>query len=367
MCKRVRPAFAGVAAWLLAGCAGVPTKDTAGPFFYPPLPNPPRVQYLTSFTHAIDAGGRLGGFAEFVLGKQSEEDGLVKKPYGVAIHGGKVFAVDTRGPGYAVFDLAGRKFKFVSGDGAGRMSKPINITLDRDGLRYITDTARDQVLVFDTDDRFVRAFGVKDQFRPVDVAIHGDRLFVADIAHHRIQILDKRTGLPLGEFGKPGSKEGELYQPTNLAVSDDGHVYVTDTGNFRVQKFTLDGRFVRSFGSVGTGYGQFARPKGVAVDRDGRLYVVDAAFENVQILDADGRPLLFFGGPGEALDSLNLPTDVTVDYANVALFQSYADPGFKLDYVILVASQFGRNKVSAFGFGRMEGLDYPATERAVPP
>jgi DNA-binding beta-propeller fold protein YncE len=352
---------------LIAGCAGVPAPQATGPVFYPSLPNPPRIQYLTSFTQARDAGGRLGGFAEFVLGKESDDDGAVKKPYGVAVHDGKVFAVDTRGPGYAVFDLVGRKFKTVPGDGAGRMSKPINITIDRDGNRYVTDTGREQVLVYDRDDRYVRAFGVKEQFRPVDVAIHGDRLYVADIRHHRIHVLDKRTGATLFTFANAGSKDGELYQPTNLALSGDGHLYVTDTGNFRVQVFTLDGKFVRVIGGVGTGLGQFARPKGVAVDRVGRLYVVDAAFENIQVFDADGRLLLFFGAPGDAIDSLNLPTDVEIDYDNVALFQPFADPKFRIEYVILVGSQFGRNKVSAFGFGRLEGMDYSATERAPAP
>jgi DNA-binding beta-propeller fold protein YncE len=275
----------------------VPTQDAAGPIFYPSLPNPPRIQYLTSFTQARDAGGQLGGFAEFVLGKESEDEGVVKKPYGVAIHDGKVYAVDTRGPGYAVFDLVARKFRPVSGDGAGRMNKPINITIDRDGTKYVTDTGREQVLTYDREDRYVRAYGVKEQFRPVDVAVHGDRLYVTDIRHHQIHVLDKRTGATLFKFGQPGSKDGELYQPTNLALSDDGHLFVTDTGNFRVQQFTLDGKFVRVIGGVGTGLGQFARPKGVAVDRAGRLYVVDAAFENIQVFDADGRLLLFSARP----------------------------------------------------------------------
>jgi hypothetical protein len=86
--------------------------------------------------------------------------------------------------------------------------------------------------------------------------------------------------------------------------------------------------------------------------------VVDAAFENVQVFNRLARLLVFFGGPGPHPDNLNLPTAITIDYDNVALFQKYADPKFKLEYVILVANQFGRNKVNVYGFGKMQGMDY---------
>ena len=81
--------------------------------------------------------------------------------------------------------------------------------------------------------------------------------------------------------------------------------------------------------------------------------MVDAAFENVQILDFDGAPLTVFGGPGDGPGNINLPTVVKIDYDNVEYFQKYAAPGFEIEYIVLVASQFGPYKVSAFGFGAM--------------
>jgi DNA-binding beta-propeller fold protein YncE len=235
--------------------------------------------------------------------------------------------------------------------GAGVLKKPINIAIDADGTRFVTDTERSLVVVFDREDRFVRTLGEPGAFRPVGIAVAAGQLYVSDIEHHQVLILDKTTGSVLSKFGQPGSQAGELYQPTNIALAADGSVLVSDTGNFRIQKFTADGRFVRSYGEIGTAPGKFARPKGVAIDRAGRMYVVDAAFENLQVLDPEGVPLLYFGAPGSARDSINLPTTVTVDYANVELFRKYAAPGFELEYVVLVACQFGANKVAVFGFG----------------
>jgi len=349
---------------LLASCAAPVKKEQAGPIFYPPLPNPPRLQYLATFSSERDVVVESSGFQAFLLGERKEATSLVKKPYGVAVYNGAIYVVDTRGNGYGVFDLRNKKAFTIRGSGAGRMQKPINITIDQDGTKYITDTGRNQILVFNAKDKFVRAYGKKDQFKPSDVAVVGDKLFVADLKNHHIQVLSKQSGDVLYSVARGGQKEGELFYPTNIEVSADGHLHVSDTGNFRIQKFTLDGKFVSSYGVVGSGLGQFARPKGIAVDHLGRRYIIDAAFENVQIIDPDGALLLFFGGPGADRDSINLPTDIEIDYDNVNLFQKYADPKFKLEYVILVASQFGFNKVNVYGFGKMEGMDYEVKTEA---
>jgi DNA-binding beta-propeller fold protein YncE len=231
------------------------------------------------------------------------------------------------------------------------MKKPINIAIDADGTKYVTDTGREAILVYDESDRFVRLMGEKGQFRPVDVAISGDRLYVTDLQSQNVKVLDKHTGEQLSEIGQAGAREGKMFHPTNLAIGPDGSVYVSDTNNFRIQQFTADGEFVRSFGTAGQGFGQFARPKGVSVDAEGRIYVVDAAFQNVQIFDDQARLLLFIGGAGQGRGQFSLPTVVKIDYANVEYFQKYVAPGFELEYLVLVVSQFGPNKISVFGFG----------------
>jgi len=334
------------------------------PVFYPPLPDEPRLQFLAKFSSPYDVAAGKGGMRSLVFGGEELEEQLVQKPYGVAIFEGAIYVVDTRGNGYAVFDLAAKRTRVVRGSGASAMPKPINITIDTDGTRYVTDTQRNVVLVFDRNDRFVRALGEKGQFRPVDVAVVGDRLYVTDVEHMKVHVLDKRSGQPLSAFGEAGSKPGQLFHPTNIAVGPDRTLYITDTTNFRIQQFTLEGEFIREIGQIGVSPGQFARPKGVALDREGRIYAVDAAFENVQVLDTDGAPLTFFGGPGDGPGNINLPTVVKIDYANVDLFRKYAAPGFELEYLVLVASQFGANKVSVYGFGAMKGNG--GTARAQP-
>jgi DNA-binding beta-propeller fold protein YncE len=172
--------------------------------------------------------------------------------------------------------------------------------------------------------------------------------------HHKVHVLDKASGETLFTFGNPGPGEGEMFYPTNLAIGPEGNVYVSETNNFRVQVFTPDGEFIRKVGSVGTGWGQFSRPKGVAVDREGVLYVVDSAFNNVQMFNDQGQTLMFFGGPGNGRGNLNMPTAIAIDYDNVEYFRKYADPDFELEYLVLVANQFGTNKIAVYGFGSLK-------------
>ena len=65
-------------------------------------------------------------------------------------------------------------------------------------------------------------------------------------------------------------------------------MYVTDTGNHRVQKFDRDGNFETQWGGFGSARGQFNFPYGIAVDRRGSIFVLDSSnFRVQQFMTAD--------------------------------------------------------------------------------
>ncbi|WP_192868072.1 6-bladed beta-propeller [Calderihabitans maritimus] len=91
----------------------------------------------------------------------------------------------------------------------------------------------------------------------------------------------------------PSEKEG-LVKPMDVTVWGK-RIYVTDTGNQRVQVFDYNGNFLFMFGKYGTGKGQFRFPYGIAADASGKIYVADMYNGNISVFSPDGQFLHYFG------------------------------------------------------------------------
>ena len=345
-----RSSICGLLLALLAGCATEKATKPEGYTFFPPPPDEPRVQFLTSISSDVDLG-RTDNFANFITGERVSPKTLVK-PYGIAIKDGKIYVCDTVAAAVEVFDLQKKTADYIGLRGEGRLQMPINVTVDTDGTKYVADTGRNQVLIYDKNGEFVSAIGKIGDMKPCDVAVTQDRLYIADLQGHGVQVYSKADHKFLFKIPRDtATGKGKLYSPTNLALDKQGRLLVSDIGAFAVGVYDLEGNYLSTIGQQGVAPGLFARPKGLAADRDGRVYVVDAATQVVQMFDGEGKLLLFFGQPDASTrGELSLPASVKVDYDNVSYFQKYLSPGLQCEYLILVTSQFGPHKVNIYGF-----------------
>ena len=142
---------------------------------------------------------------------------------------------------------------------------------------------------------FVAAVGSRGskplQFnKPYDVAVHQNgNIFVTDKWNHRCQVLNPDLSYSHC-FGSRGDKPGELNSPHGIAIDQDGMVYVSDYYNHRIQKFTPEGTFLSEFST-----GSLFNPDGLCIDNNNILYVVDWILSTVCGYNTSGQFLGYIG------------------------------------------------------------------------
>jgi DNA-binding beta-propeller fold protein YncE len=97
--------------------------------------------------------------------------------------------------------------------------------------------------------------------------------------------------------GGRGTGEAEFDSPTGIAVDVNGNIFVADSGNGRIEKFSPTGAFLGIIGTKGSGHAQLGLPNGIAIDRAGNMYVADASNHRVQKLAPDGTFITDWKGP----------------------------------------------------------------------
>lgn len=120
-------------------------------------------------------------------------------------------------------------------------------------------------------------------------------------------------GTYLSQWGGHGSGDGQFDRPTGIAISSAGDVFVTDTMNNRVQVFGPGGAYLDQWGTAGRNGGEFNHPIGIAVSDSDKVYVADTFNDRIEKFDIDGTFITEFGETGNGPGQLYRPVGVAVD------------------------------------------------------
>lgn len=131
-------------------------------------------------------------------------------------------------------------------------------------------------------------------------------IFVVDSGNERVQKFTD-SGVYLAQWGSLGSALGQFNFARTAAIDAAGNVYVADGFNNRIQKFTNGGVFVSQIGSFGFGNGQLQRPNDVALDHAGNIYVADRGNHRVQKFTGAGAYVTHGVPPAAAAGSSSFP------------------------------------------------------------
>lgn len=127
-----------------------------------------------------------------------------------------------------------------------------------------------------------------------------------------------------------GDEPDKLFYPTDVAVDDDGHIYISDTYNYRILKLYYNGQtdsveFIDTFGEYGSDSFSVNLPRQMDYDGQGNLYISDSGNDRILILDSLLNPV-------RIIEDINSPGGIAV-IDNAKKWCSYREKPF-----IIVAS-----------------------------
>lgn len=179
---------------------------------------------------------------------------------------------------------------------------------------------KDTLFAIDTENKSIVAF--KDGKKSATITVPDSEpnaiavdtngfLWTTDYDNKRVLKLD-RQGKILLSFGESGSEPGNFSKPTDIIVSPDGIIYVSDKSNSRVQAFNYDGVFLNAIRTGKNGL-PLDSPIALSLASDKTLYVLDKGTNLITAFSPTGQVITAFGGEGDQPENLSDPVDL---YAN---------------------------------------------------
>jgi sugar lactone lactonase YvrE len=252
-----------------------------------------------------------------------------------------------------VTTVAGNGKKAFAGDGGkateASLNEPYGIELDADGNLYIVDRLNFCVRKVDARGTIttVAGTGGKKGFagdggpadqallvEPNGICLGKNELFIADVAGHRVRVVDLKSGkidtlLGNGKGATAGDggplKDATTNGPRAVALNPQKDVlYVVERNGHCVRRIAL-GKIERFAGTGTKGYtgdgakaldATFDGPKEIDVDKDGNVYIVDTENEAIRKIDAKTGTVTTVAGKGRTktpgLGDGGKPTDATL-------------------------------------------------------
>lgn len=144
--------------------------------------------------------------------------------------------------------------------------------------------------------------------KPYGIAVHGHKFYICDTDYGAVLEADLKTKR-MTVFVAQG--QGVLKMPLNIAIDNEGNVYVADSGRDQVVIYDKNENYVAAIGKLGE-----MKPRDVAVSKD-RIYVADLQNHNIHVYDRTTRKSLFNFPSGSdstnAQKRLYSPTNLALD------------------------------------------------------
>ena len=219
-------------------------------------------------------------------GNRGSSDGEFGHPTGIAVSNEFVFVVDNKNHDIQKFTLDGEFISKWGGFGKdnGFFKSPRGITVSDDESVYVVDSGNARIQKFTLDGEFISGFGQSGKrggnfVTPVDIAINSDKIYVTDPNQNKIIVFDLEGNL---ENIFNDSIGGKPIYPEGIIFDEEDNFYIVDYRNNRIIHYNEFGVSLSIFGQMGNDNGHFKFPKDVAISNDGYLFVTDTQGHRIQ-------------------------------------------------------------------------------------
>ncbi|KPA14944.1 NHL repeat containing protein, partial [Candidatus Magnetomorum sp. HK-1] len=156
---------------------------------------------------------------------------------------------------------------------------------------YISDFLNDCIRRYDEEGSLINKISIT---KPSGIAVdQNGNLYVASYATNDNSIYQyDKNGQFISKWGnsKNSYDNGQLNTPKGIAIYENFQsksIFVVDSENNRIQRFTIDGKFIERWGT-GNDKGELNNPRGINLDDSGNVYIADSLNKRIQVFNQNG-------------------------------------------------------------------------------
>jgi len=233
--------------------------------------------------------------------------------------------------------ISAQSFEYL--ESVGKFSNASSFYITANGLIYISDFGKDEIIMIDTLGNNLKSFGGygwdENSFDdPSDIFADPLTIYVSDKNNHSIKRFDKTLNYLSALYKRESDNSEEQFgYPVSCATSNQGDLYFIDSENKRIMKFDIFGNFISSFGGFDAGKYQLSDPIQLAINSLNNIFVIDET--EIKVFDHYGNGISIIDTETKLksirilFDQLTACTDKDIYYANLKVL----DP--KLSRIVL--------------------------------
>jgi sugar lactone lactonase YvrE len=212
---------------------------------------------------------------------------------------------------------------------------PTGIATDKNGSVFVIDVTNNCVQKFTADGQFITKWVNYENsidhsdgifIMPTAIAVdkRGD-VYVADSWDGRIQKFSS-DDLYLSTWFVAESNTDYPRNIRDIAIDEMDNLYVVDSNYDQIRKYTANGSLIVEWGGTGSNEGEFNfdTEGSIAIDKQQHVYVLDTGNNRIQKFDSNGRFISAWGSQGKNIGQFQRPQNIAID-SNDILFIADTD------------------------------------------